>query len=172
MKALNPDYEYATLPTPFGRALLGYKPEGLALCSLIQGVMSEEDEKLLTDTPSPSLAKAKTQLSDYLSGRRRDFDIPFAPEGTVFQQKVWKKLTTIPFGKTTSYMELSKSLGDPKAIRAVAAANGQNPLWIFIPCHRVIGTNGDLTGYAWGLECKAWLLNLESDTPQLSLTLD
>lgn len=172
MTPLNPELEYATLPTPFGRALLGNSPEGLVLCRLLHERMPEEDEKLLTDSPSPSLAKAKTQLSEYLLKKRRDFDVSLAPQGTPFQQKVWTALTGIPFGKTVSYMELSKQLGDPKAIRAVAAANGQNPLWVFVPCHRVIGSNGELTGYAWGLECKAWLLNLESKTPQLSLTLD
>ena len=172
MTPLNPELEYTTVPTPFGRALLGNSPEGLVLCRLLPERMPEADEKLLTDNPSPSLAKAKTQLSEYLLKKRRDFDIELAPQGTPFQQKVWTALIGIPFGKTVSYMELSKQLGDPKAIRAVAAANGQNPLWVFVPCHRVIGSNGELTGYAWGLECKAWLLNLESKTPQLSLTLD
>ena len=172
MTPLNPELEYTTLPTPFGRALLGYSPEGLALCRLLSKQMSDEDEKLLTDSPSPSLAKARTQLWEYFHKKRTEFDVPLAPQGTVFQQKVWTALTTIPFGKTLSYLELSKQLGDPKAIRAVASANGQNPLWIFVPCHRVIGSKGELTGYAWGLECKAWLLNMESKTPQLSLSLD
>ena len=82
---------------------------------------------------------------------------------------MWNALLNIPYGKTLSYLELSKQLGDPKAIRAVAAANGKNPLWIIIPCHRVIGSNGDLTGYAGGLHRKQWLLNLESPNPQQSL---
>ena len=91
------------------------------------------------------------------------------PNGTEFQKKVWRQLETIPFGKTLSYLELSKQLGDVKAIRAVANANGKNPLWIIIPCHRVIGSDGSLTGYAGGLYRKQWLLNHESEYKQQSL---
>jgi methylated-DNA-[protein]-cysteine S-methyltransferase len=97
------------------------------------------------------------------------FSLKLNPEGTPFQKQVWNELQKIPFGKTISYLELSKRLGDVKAIRAVANANGKNPLWIVVPCHRVIGTDGSLTGYAGGLHRKQWLLEHESLNKQQSL---
>ncbi|MDB4292924.1 methylated-DNA--[protein]-cysteine S-methyltransferase, partial [Maribacter sp.] len=99
----------------------------------------------------------------------KTFNLELNPMGTDFQKKVWDALLEIPFGKTHSYMQLSKTLGDPKAIRAVAAANGKNPLWIIVPCHRVIGSDGSLTGYASGLHRKKWLLEHESPSKQQSL---
>ena len=108
-------------------------------------------------------------MNDYFEGKRTNFNFKLNPSGTEFQQKVWKSLLEIPFGKTMSYMELSKKLGDVKAIRAVASANGKNPLWIVVPCHRVIGTDGSLTGYAGGLWRKKWLLEHENPTTQQSL---
>jgi methylated-DNA-[protein]-cysteine S-methyltransferase len=115
------------------------------------------------------LQEAVTQLNDYFDGNRQNFDFKLNPKGTDFQLKVWQELLTIPFGKTISYLDLSKRLGDVKAIRAVASANGKNPLWIVIPCHRVIGTDGSLTGYAGGLWRKKWLLEHESLAKQQSL---
>ena len=97
------------------------------------------------------------------------FDLKLNPKGTDFQKNVWNALLEIPYGKTISYLELSKTLGNVKAIRAVASANGKNPLWIVIPCHRVIGSNGDLTGYAGGLHRKKWLLEHERPVKQGSL---
>ena len=97
------------------------------------------------------LKEAVIQLQEYFEGKRTHFSFKLTPKGTEFQQKVWQELLNIPFGKTMSYLELSKKLGDVKAIRAVASANGKNPLWIVVPCHRVIGTDGSLTGYAGGL---------------------
>ena len=91
------------------------------------------------------------------------------PEGTEFQKKVWNALVKIPYGKTLSYLEFSKQIGDPKAIRAVANANGKNPIWIVVPCHRVIGSDGSLTGYAGGIDRKKWLLNHESYAKQQTL---
>lgn len=116
-----------------------------------------------------SLKKCVTQLQEYFRGERKEFDFKINPAGTEFQQKVWQELLHIPFGKTMSYLDLSKKLGDVKAIRAVASANGKNPLWIVVPCHRVIGTNGSLTGYAGGLWRKKWLLEHESPNQQQSL---
>jgi methylated-DNA-[protein]-cysteine S-methyltransferase len=110
-----------------------------------------------------------TQLQEYFEGNRTEFDLPLTPKGTPFQQKVWNALNEIPFGKTRSYLEQSKGLGDVKAIRAVASANGKNPLWIVTPCHRVIGSNGSLTDYASGLWRKKWLLAHESPAKQQSL---
>ena len=115
------------------------------------------------------LQEAVLQLQDYFEKKRTSFDFKINLKGTEFQQKVWKGLLEIPFGKTMSYMELSKNMGDAKAIRAVASANGKNPLWIVIPCHRVIGTDGSLTGYAGGLWRKKWLLEHENPSTQQSL---
>jgi len=116
-----------------------------------------------------SLKKCVTQMQEYFRGERQEFDFKINPAGTEFQQRVWQELLNIPFGKTMSYLDLSKKLGDVKAIRAVASANGKNPLWIVVPCHRVIGTNGSLTGYAGGLWRKKWLLEHESPSAQQSL---
>lgn len=105
--------------------------------------------------------KGYRQLQEYLEDDRRDFDLPLEPKGTEFQQKVWAELQNIPYGKVLSYLQLAKRLGDEKVIRAAAAANGKNPVGIVIPCHRVIGANGDLVGYAGGLDKKRLLLQHE-----------
>lgn len=131
------------------------------------GSVSSEGE--ISQIIPKELQEATMQLQDYFEGKRNDFTFRLNPKGTDFQQKVWKELCNIPFGKTLSYLELSKKLGDVKAIRAVASANGKNPLWIVIPCHRVIGTDGSLTGYAGGLWRKKWLLEHENPTNQQSL---
>lgn len=123
----------------------------------------------VSETIPIQLQEAVNQLNDYFAGNRKVFDFKINPQGTDFQQKVWQELLNIPFGKTMSYLDLSKKLGDVKAIRAVASANGKNPLWIVIPCHRVIGTDGSLTGYAGGLWRKKWLLEHESPNQQQSL---
>jgi len=115
------------------------------------------------------LKEAVSQLQEYFDKKRTDFTFKLNPKGTEFQQKVWKSLLEIPYGKTVSYMDQTKKLGDIKAIRAVASANGKNPLWIVVPCHRVIGTNGSLTGYAGGLSRKKWLIEHENPTTQQSL---
>ena len=115
------------------------------------------------------LQDCASQLDAYFQKKIKSFSLKLNPKGTDFQQKVWEALLKIPFGKTVSYLELSKQLGDVKAIRAVASANGKNPLWIVVPCHRVIGSDGSLTGYAGGLHRKQWLLNHESEVEQLKL---
>ena len=107
------------------------------------------------------LEKCIKQLTDYLSGKLQIFDVPLNPEGTDFQKKVWAELALIPYGETITYMELAVRLGDPKAVRAVGAANGRNPIAIIIPCHRVIGAGNKLTGYAGGIWRKKLLLELE-----------
>lgn len=104
---------------------------------------------------------AERQLSEYLSGERTTFELNLAPQGTAFQRRVWQLLLEIPFGETRTYGQLAKQLGDESLARAVGAANGANPIWIVVPCHRVIGANGSLTGYAGGLEVKRRLLELE-----------
>ena len=110
--------------------------------------------------PAPFTA-AVAQLGEYFAGDRRDFDLPLAPVGTPFQQAVWQVLRTIPFGETRSYAAQAVALGRPSAVRAAAAANGRNPIGIVVPCHRVIGTDGSLTGYGGGLWRKRWLLGHE-----------
>ncbi len=115
------------------------------------------------EAPSPLLDKAARQLDEYFAGYRRTFDIPLSFAGTEFQKTVWRALLAIPFGATVSYGELARRIGQPKAVRAVANANGANPLSIFVPCHRVIGSDRSLTGYGGGLAAKRWLLELESE---------
>lgn len=114
------------------------------------------------DPQQPILIETERQLREYFAGTRTEFDLPLQPAGSEFQQKVWRALREIPFGQTRSYLDLAKSVGSAKAVRAVGAANGKNPLSIVVPCHRVVGTNGALTGFAGGLEVKAKLLALEA----------
>ncbi len=115
----------------------------------------------------PVLAMAGGQLADYFAGRRRTFDLPLDFRGTDFQKSVWSALLAIPFGETRSYGDIARAIGRPSASRAVGAANGRNPISIVAPCHRVIGSNGALTGFAGGLEAKAWLLRLEGHEPAI-----
>jgi methylated-DNA-[protein]-cysteine S-methyltransferase len=154
--------ETAYIKTPLGIATIIGDENGIS-------VISVSDEGEISSTIPTILKDAVSQLNGYFEGKRNDFDFKLNPKGTDFQQKVWKGLLEIPFGKTCSYMDLSKKLGDVKAIRAVASANGKNPLWIVVPCHRVIGTDGSLTGYAGGLWRKKWLLEHENPTTQQSL---
>lgn len=111
---------------------------------------------------TPLLKKAKAQMEDYFRGKRKDFDLPLAPEGTAFQKKVWKALQGIPYGETRSYAQIAAKVGKPKAARAVGGANNRNPIGLIVPCHRVIGASGDMVGYAGGLPMKKWLLSHES----------
>ena len=151
------------IETPLGHAKIVGNENGITSVSIVDNHVE------LSDTIPESLLDCVIQLKEYFNESRRTFDLKLNPEGTTFQKKVWNQLETIPFGKTISYLQLSKQLGDIKAIRAVANANGKNPLWILIPCHRVIGSDGSLTGYAGGLYRKQWLLNHESDYKQQSL---
>ena len=153
----------AYLKTPIGYA----KIEGTAAGVVVISVVEEEGDtsKELPD----SIEEAIKQLQEYFDGKRKEFDLKIAPKGTEFQQRVWQELLNIPYGSTRTYLEQTKKLGDVKAIRAVASANGKNPLWIVVPCHRVIGSDGSLTGYAGGVWRKKWLLEHESSTKQQSL---
>ncbi len=126
------------------------------------------DQAELQEGSTPLLDKAVEQLEEYFAGTRRVFDLPLDPHGTPFQQSVWMVLRTIPYGQTISYGQQARRLGDPNKARAVGAANGKNPLSIVVPCHRVIGSGGHLTGFAAGLEVKSWLLDHERQ-PRLSL---
>ncbi len=113
---------------------------------------------------------AKKQLGEYFDGKRKKFNLPLAPDGTAFQKEVWNALLEIPHGETSTYAKQSVKLGDIKKIRAVGTANGKNPIAVIIPCHRVIGTDGSLTGYAGGLDKKEWLLRHEESLPGMNQT--
>jgi methylated-DNA-[protein]-cysteine S-methyltransferase len=128
----------------------------------VQAVVFLKEETEMQNDEHALLTTCTQQFDDYFSGERKAFDLPLLQTGTVFQQKVWQLLLQIPFGKTISYNDLSKQYGDLKAIRAVASANGKNNLAIIVPCHRVIGSNQSLTGYAGGLWRKKWLLEHEA----------
>ncbi len=151
-----------TIKTPLGMANITGDELGVSEISI------DDSGEITAEIPS-ELLEAATQLQDYFDGKRTSFTFKINPKGTAFQQKVWSKLLGIPFGTTISYLELSKKIGAIKAIRAVAAANGKNPLWIVVPCHRVIGSDGSLTGYASGLWRKKWLLEHENPSEQQSL---
>lgn len=154
--------ETAYVKTPLGTARIIGNENGIAEISILsEGEFSEELPSVLKESVK--------QLNEYFAGKRTDFNFKLNPKGTEFQQRVWQELLKIPFGKTVSYMDITKKIGDVKAIRAVASANGKNPLWIVVPCHRVIGTDGSLTGYAGGLWRKKWLLEHENPTAQQSL---
>ena len=136
--------ETAYIKTPLGTAKIIGDADGISVISILsEGEVSKKIPAVLKE--------AIQQLNEYFDGKRDEFTFKMNPAGTDFQQKVWQELLKIPFGKTVSYMDITKKLGDVKAIRAVATANGKNPLWIVVPCHRVIGTDGSLTGYAGGL---------------------
>jgi methylated-DNA-[protein]-cysteine S-methyltransferase len=155
--------ESCIIKSPLGFTKITGDEDGLTSITVLN---SEEKE---TDIIPDCLQDCVYQLNEYFEGNRQQFDLQLNPEGTTFQKTVWDALLTIPYGKTLSYLDLSKKLGDVKAIRAVANANGKNPLWIVIPCHRVIGSDGSLTGYAGGLHRKQWLLEHESPYKQQSL---
>ena len=154
--------QIVNLLTPLGITKIVGDENGISVIS----VLSEGE---ISTTIPIELKEAVLQLQDYFEGKRNDFTFPLNPKGTAFQQKVWLELRNIPFGKTMSYLDLSKKIGDIKAIRAVASANGKNPLWIVVPCHRVIGADGSLKGYAGGLWRKKWLLEHETPTEQQRL---
>ena len=155
--------ETCIIKSPLGFTKIIGDEEGITTVTIL------DLEEKVTDIIPTELEDCVIQLNEYFEGKRKQFDLKLNAEGTSFQKKVWKQLEEIPYGKTISYLDLSKQLGDVKAIRAVANANGKNPLWIVVPCHRVIGSNGSLTGYAGGLHRKKWLLEHESPYKQQSL---
>jgi methylated-DNA-[protein]-cysteine S-methyltransferase len=143
------------ISTPVGTLKLQSNKEAITAVSFWEGEIAASDN-------FPLLLECKQQLEEYFAGIRKSFSIPMLLDGTTFQTKVWTALQNIPYGRTVSYMTLSKTLGDTKAIRAVGTANGRNTIAIIIPCHRVIGSNAKLTGYAGGLWRKQWLLEHEA----------
>lgn len=132
-------------------------------------VIGFSKETAISKSIPKELKTCVDQLQAYFKGELEAFDLPLAPEGTEFQQSVWKELLNVPYGKTASYLDIAKALGDHKLTRAVGSANGKNPIAIVIPCHRIIGTNGKLTGYAGGMDRKKLLLNLENPPKQTTL---
>ncbi len=163
--------------TPAGELILGSYEEKLCLCdwhyrkgretvdARIRNFLSSE----YVEESSPVIQEAINQLDEYFKKERKEFDLPLLLCGTDFQQSVWKELMQIPFGKTETYLALAKRMGNEKAIRAIASANGANAISIVVPCHRIIGSDGELVGYAGGLKAKKQLLELESPGVQASL---
>ena len=156
--------EALTCATPIGELTL--ESDGTHLTAVLfpgEKSRSLEPVTVLEEMPAdhPAFGPACRQLDEFFAGQRKAFDLPLKPLGTAFQLKVWRELLRIPYGQTSTYGELAKKLGNPRACRAVGAANGRNPLPIIVPCHRVIGSNGQLTGFAGGLEVKKRLLELE-----------
>jgi methylated-DNA-[protein]-cysteine S-methyltransferase len=153
---------YTTIDSPIGELLLTGTADG------------ELTRLYMQDAPRPftipadwtrderTSTRAVEQLREYFAGERREFTVPLAPHGTAFEQRVWSALREIPFGETVSYGEIARRIGSPTAARAVGLANGRNPIAVIVPCHRVIGANGSLTGYGGGLERKRYLLDLEA----------
>ena len=157
-------YQTVTMDTPVGKLRLIAGERGLR--AILWGAedvarIASIDEAELVEGSNAVLDLAVAQLEEYFVGTRREFDLPLDPQGTPFQQSVWMVLRTIPYGRTISYGQQAGQLGDPNKARAVGAANGKNPLSIVVPCHRVIGSGGQLTGFAAGLDVKSWLLDHE-----------
>lgn len=156
------NYAFKYMASPVGRLTLIASDKGLAAVlwendkpNRVHAKAQEENEQY------PVLLETERQLQEYFAGNRNTFSLPLDMIGTPFQQQVWEALTTIPYGETRNYQQIANHLGNPKAVRAVGAANGRNPVSIIVPCHRVIGADGSLTGFAGGLEAKAHLLSLE-----------
>ena len=159
---------YKMIDSPVGKLKLAASDQGLV------AVLWQNDKptrvrlnELTEDARHPLLLETERQLGEYFAGKRKTFSVPLDMRGTSFQKNVWHALLAIPFGETRSYGQLAKQLGNPQAMRAVGAANGRNPISIIVPCHRVIGSSGKLTGFAGGLETKAHLLSLEEDGARL-----
>ena len=167
---MNPTIPIQYFSTPYGELLLGAYNEQLCLCDWRYRKMRETVDKRLQEglgatyqeSESRVVEQAKEQLTAYFEGKLQTFSVPLYLVGSAFQKQVWQVLQEVPYGKTQTYLGLSRALGNEKAIRAVASANGANALSIFIPCHRIIGSDGSLTGYAGGLQAKQKLLQLEN----------
>jgi len=157
---------YRVIDSPVGELLLAGDGRALRRLAFVRDGRPEPDEGWYADTRG-ALDDVCRELEAYFAGRLMRFGTPVAPEGTAFQQRVWRALLDIPYGTTTSYGELARHIGAEKAVRAVGAANGANPIAIVIPCHRVIGANGSLTGFGGGLPVKRALLDLEQGTRRL-----
>ena len=156
---------YTTMPSPIDELLI--LADENRLVGLVMLPHPEPGPDWARADHDPFLVEARHQLGAYFAGERTDFELPLAPEGTPFQQQVWAALREIPYGQTISYGELARRIGNPQASRAVGLANGRNPISVIVPCHRVIGANGALTGYGGGLGRKQVLLSLEQGVTAL-----
>ena len=156
---------YCYLDTPIGELLLAGDDDALCLVSFPEGSMRRDPDPDWIYNEKP-FATARQQLTEYFACERREFDLPLKLNGTEFQMNVLHALQQIPYGETTSYADIAERIGRPKAVRAVGAANGRNPIPIIVPCHRVIGSHGDLTGFGGGLDTKEALLRLEAEHSQ------
>jgi methylated-DNA-[protein]-cysteine S-methyltransferase len=164
---------YCHVESPIGRLLL--TSDGESLTGLYMGAPSKSPEMSsdwTSDLDAAPLPQAAQQLEEYFAGKRRNFDLPLKLQGTEFQRRVWTQLTQIPFGETLSYGQLAQRLDNPKGSRAVGLANGRNPIAVIVPCHRVIGADGSLTGFGGGIPRKQWLLAHEGQfgSGEFSLT--
>ncbi len=157
---------YCYLATPIGDLLLAGDEEALTLVGFPQGSMRRDPEPDWIYNEKP-FAEARRQLNEYFAGERKTFELPLKLTGTEFQVQVLEELQRIPYGETKSYRDIAESIGRPKAVRAVGAANGRNPIPIIVPCHRVIGSHGELTGFGGGLDTKEALLRLEAENSAL-----
>ena len=157
---------YEDIDSPVGRLRLIVSGQALVGIWFSQGRDAARGGSGISPGSSPVLARTREQLAEYFAGKRREFDLPLDLRGTAFQRSVWQRLLEIPYGETSTYGALARELGDPGAARAVGLANGSNPIPIVIPCHRVIGANGALTGFGGGLPIKAALLELERSATQ------
>lgn len=155
----------AYIETPIGILELTGSTEGL-----VSVIFKDDGYYAVSQRIPAELQSTVKQLQDYFEGKTQGFNIKLSLEGTSFQKKVWNQLLKIPFGKTITYSQMAAKLGDPKVIRAAASANGKNPIPIIVPCHRIIGSDGSLTGYAGGLDRKKWLLEHESPPKQMVLS--
>ena len=153
--------KYCYMDTPIGTLLIAGDDDAVRLIAFPKNGKPRKTEAGWMESTSGALAETVRQLREYFAGRRTEFDLPLAPEGTGFQEKVWRKLQEIPYGRTISYGELARRIGNPKASRAVGSANGKNQIPIVIPCHRVIASGGGLGGFGGGLTVKQKLLDLE-----------
>ncbi len=157
---------YCYLDTPIGELLLAGTEDALHMIGFPTGSMRRDPEPDWIFKEKP-FEDVRSQLREYFQGERRQFDIPLSLEGTEFQLRVWRQLQQIPYGETVSYGDVAREINQPKAVRAVGAANGRNPIPIIVPCHRVIGSHGDLTGFGGGLDTKEALLRLEAENTSL-----
>jgi len=148
---------FAKLPSPVGELTICANDDAITAVAFPGDIATPDNEP----QPNELVRRAMDQLQDYFSGQRKGFDLPLNPAGTAFQQSVWQALLTVPYGRTASYGEIAAAIGNAKASRAVGLANGRNPIAIVVPCHRIIGRNGSLTGYGGGLDRKRWLLTHE-----------
>jgi methylated-DNA-[protein]-cysteine S-methyltransferase len=153
---------YARFDSPLGPMLVTADDNGITHVDFVGAKYTKPVQPGWVEDPkAPALAACRKQLDEYFAGTRTDFDLPLAPQGSEFQQRVWQEIARVPFGETITYGELAKRAGTPGHARAAGAATGRNPVGVVIPCHRIVGSDGSLTGYAGGLERKRGLLELE-----------